>query len=55
MSLYDDQIKERKKADRQLLEDSLVKVAGVVLGKGSARRLDDQRIITQNAIDEILK
>ena len=55
MGWFEDQIRQRRDADRQLLEDSFVKVAGVVLGERSAEKMGDERIITKNAIDEILK
>ena len=44
-----------RNAEQQLLEDSFVKIAGIVMGRKSAEKLSDERIITKNAIDEILK
>ena len=55
MGWFENQIEERRHADQQLLEDSFVRVAGVVLGQRCAERIGDDRIITKNAIDEILK
>ncbi len=55
MSYIKNQIEERKTTDQQLLEDSFVKIAGVVLGKRTAEKIGDERIITKSAIDEILK
>ena len=55
MGWFENQIEERRNADEQLLEDSFVKVAGVVLGQRSAEKISDARIVTKNAIDEILK
>ena len=55
MGWFENQIEERREADQQLLEDSFVRIASVVMGKHSAERLNDDRIITKNAIDEILK
>ena len=55
MGWFENQIQERRSADQQLLEDSFVKIAEVVLGKRTAEKLGDARIITKNAIDEILK
>ena len=55
MGWFENQIEERQAADRRLLEDSFVRIAGVVLGKRVAERLGDARIVTKNAIDEILK
>jgi len=55
MGWFENQIEDRRNADQQLLEDSFVRVAGVVLGQRSAERINDERIITKGAIDEILK
>ena len=55
MSWFENQIEERRAADQQLLEDSFVKVAGVILGERSAQKMRDERIVTKDAIDEILK
>ena len=55
MSWFQDQIEERRNADRQALEDSFQRIAGVVLGQRAAEKLGDERIITKQAIDEILK
>ena len=55
MGWFENQIEERRAADQQLLEDSFAKVAGVVLGERTAQRLRDERIVTKDAIEEILK
>lgn len=55
MGHFENQIEERRNAEQQLLEDSFVKIAGIVMGNKSAEKLSDERIITKNAIDEILK
>ena len=55
MGWFENQIEERRSADQQLLEESFLRVADVVMGKRSAERLRDERIITRNAIEEILK
>ena len=55
MGWFENQIEERRNADQQLLEDSFVKIAGIVLGKRTAEKIGDERIITKSAIDEILK
>ena len=55
MGWFENQIEERRNADQQLLEDSFVKIAGVVLGQRTAQKIGDERIVTKNAIDEILK
>lgn len=38
-----------------MLDDAYVRIAGVVLGQRAAERINDKRIITKNAVDEILK
>ncbi|MBQ3355640.1 MAG: NHLP bacteriocin export ABC transporter permease/ATPase subunit [Oscillospiraceae bacterium] len=55
MGWFESQIEERRNADQQLLEDSFVKIAGVVLGNRAAEKIGDARIITKSTIDEILK
>ena len=55
MGLFENQIEERRRADQQLLEDSFVDVVGVVMGRRSGEAFGDDRIITNNAIDDILK
>jgi len=55
MGWFENQIEERRNADEQLLEDSFVKIAGVVLGQRTAQKIGDERIVTKSAIDEILK
>ena len=55
MGWFDNQIKARREADQQLLDDSFLKVAGVVMGARNAEKISDERIITKNAIDTILK
>ena len=55
MGWFDNQIKSRREADQQLLDDSFLKVAGVIMGARNAEKISDERIITKNAIDTILK
>lgn len=55
MGWFEKQIEERRAADQQALEDSFARVAGIVMGQRSAERASDARIVTKNAIDEILK
>ena len=55
MGWFEDQIQDRRDADQQLLEDSFLRIASVVMGEKDAQRIGDERIITKNAIDEILK
>ena len=55
MSWFDDQIRLRKQKDQELFEDSIFRMASVVLGQSGAGSLNDERIVTKAAIDEILK
>jgi NHLM bacteriocin system ABC transporter ATP-binding protein len=55
VGFFENQIEERRKAEQELLEDSFVKVAGIVMGQRTAERLSDERIVTKGAIDDILK
>ena len=55
MSWFDDQIRLRKQKDQEVFEDSMFRMASVVLGRRGAGSLRDARIVTKAAIDEILK
>ena len=52
---FEKQIKQREDLDQQLFEDSFFKAAEVVLGKRAASEMSDERIITSQAIEDILK
>lgn len=55
MGWFDEQIRNRIRNDQEVFEDSFVKVAGSVMGNKFAARLQDERTITKEALDEILK
>ncbi|HAJ97845.1 MAG TPA: NHLP family bacteriocin export ABC transporter permease/ATPase subunit, partial [Ruminococcus sp.] len=55
MGWFEKQIKQRSDLDQQLFEDSFFRVAGVILGERTATQISDDRIITKQAIDDILK
>lgn len=55
MGWFDEQIKQRKESDDSIFSDSFVNLAGAVMGAKISAALNDQRQITKNAIDEILK
>ena len=55
MGWFENQIEQRRQADQKLLDDSFARITGVVMGQRTAQRISDERIITKNAIDEILK
>lgn len=55
MGWFDEQIKQRKENDESIFSDSFVNIAGVVMGSKVSAALNDNKQITKNAIDEILK
>ena len=55
MGWFDEQIKERLASDQEILEDSFLRLAGVVLDEKAAQRLQDERLIAKEALDSILK
>ena len=55
MGWFDEQIRQRKQSDQELFEDSIFRMASIVLGKRNAGILENKRIVTKAAIDEILK
>ena len=55
MKLLDQQIKDRREADERILEESLMKVAGVVVGERTAERVIDEHLAANNAIERIMK
>ena len=54
MGWFDEQIKQRKLKDNQVLGDSFANIADAVLGKRSSLRFDDS-IYAQDAIERVLK
>ena len=55
MGWFDKQIRQRLQNDEAVFEDAFVRVAGSVLGSRTATRLSDERIVVEEALDEILK
>ena len=55
MSWYDEQIKQRKQRDQALFENSIFRMASVVLGKHGAGEAAEKRIVAKAAIDAVLK
>ncbi len=55
MGWFDEQIRQRAENDQNVLEDSFFRMASVVMDKWDAERLEDQRLIAKEALDEILK
>jgi len=52
---FEKQVKQREELDQQLFEDAFFRAAEVVLGKRVASEMSDERIITKQAIEDILK
>ena len=55
MGWFDKQIRQRKQKDQSVFEESMFRMASVVLGSSGAQVLEDGRLISKAAIDEILK
>ena len=55
MGWFERQIQQRKDLDQQQFEDSFFRVAGIIIGERTATQFSDDRIITKQAIDDILK
>lgn len=55
MSWFNEQIRQRKQSDRETFADSFVNIAGAVMGRKVQVALSDDRQVTKDAVDEILK
>ena len=55
MGWFDKQVRQRKQSDQSVFEESIFRMASVVLGKSGAQVMEDERLISKAAIDEILK
>ena len=55
MGWFEKQVKQRKELDQQIFEESFFKAAEAVLGERTVTRMSDDRIITKQAIEDILK
>ena len=55
MGWFEEQVKERKELDQQAFEESFFKAADAILGKRKSTRISDDRIVTTQAIEDILK
>lgn len=55
MSLFENQLKQREKADNDLFEESFFDIVDSIVGTRSAQDLSDSRIVAKNDIDAILK
>lgn len=55
MSIFDEQIRARKRSDQEDFVDSIFQIAGSVMGKRLSDALNDDRKVTTDAIGDILK
>ena len=55
MGWFEKQIKQRKELDQQVFEESFFNAAEAVLGQREASRMSDERIVTRQAIEDLLK
>jgi len=55
MGWFEKQVKQRKELDQQAFEESFFNAAEAVLGERTASRMSYERIITRQAIEDILK
>ncbi len=55
MSWFNEQIKDRMRADNEAFEDSFVRAAGIIMGSRLSAAMNDQRQAATDAIGEILK
>ncbi len=55
MGWFDEQIKDRMRADNEAFEDSFVRAAGIIMGSRLSAAMNDQRQAATDAISEILK
>ena len=55
MSWFDEQVKQRKISDDEAFNDSFINIASAISGAKIHTSLNDDKIITKNAIDVILK
>ena len=55
MGMFDDQIRQRMQGDQELFEDSILRMASAVVGSDAAGSMASGRIVTKEAVDDILK
>ena len=55
MGLFDDQIRERKQHDNEMLSDAVSGIAGAVMGRKMAAALRSDTQLTRDAIEEVLR
>ena len=55
MGIFDEQIRQRMQGDQELFEDSILRMASAVVGSDAAGSMASGRIVTKEAVDDILK
>ena len=55
MGWFTEQIRQRTESDQNVLEDSFFRMANAVMDKWSSGRLEDERLIAREALDDVLK
>ena len=55
MGVFDEQVRQRKRADQEVFEDSILRMASAVVGSKVAGTMANSRIVTKDAVDDILK
>ena len=55
MGIFDDQIRQRKKDDQKQFEDAILNMASAVVGREAAGTMSSGRVVTKEAVDDILK
>ncbi len=55
MGWFDEQIRQRKLSDEEMFAESFANVAGAVMGRKASGTLRDERRLTRDSLDEILK
>ena len=55
MGWFDKQVRQRKQSDQGVFEESIFRMASVVLGRSGAQVTEDGRLVSKAVIDEILK
>ena len=55
MGWFDEQIRQRKLSDQEIMEDSLFRMASAVLGKKRAAPRDGELVVMKAAIDDIMR
>ena len=55
MSIFEEQIRQRKRIDQEVFEDSILRMASAVVGGDAAGSMVSERVVTKEAVNDILK